>query len=66
MANAKTVDVEIRERYESTPDRPYWLAIVTTRRGYCYSCTFAGDKPSEEYVRQVWQNDRKAFAPHFS
>jgi hypothetical protein len=59
----RAVEVEIRERLESTPDRPLWRAIVTTTRGYCYSCTFAGDRPSEEYVRQVWQDDRKAFDP---
>ncbi len=59
----KTVEVEIRERFESTPDRPLWRCIVTTARGYCHSFTFAGDKPSEEYVRQVWQDDRRAFDP---
>lgn len=61
-----TVDVEIRERFESTPERPLWRAIVTTARGLCYSCTFAGDKPSEEYVQQVWKDDRKAFDPYYS
>ncbi len=60
------VEVEIRERFESTPDRPLWRCIVTTARGRCYSFSFAGDKPSEEYVRQVWQEDRKAFEPHYS
>lgn len=56
--------IEIRERFESTPDRPYWLAIVTTARGRCYSCTFAGDKPNEDHVRQVWLEDRQAFDMH--
>lgn len=60
------VDVEVRERFESTPERPLWRAIVTTVRGRCYACTFAGDKPTEEYVRHVWQDDRKSFDPYFS
>lgn len=58
--------VEIKERIESTQDRPLWRAIVTTKRGFCYSCTFAGDKPKEEYIQQIWRDDRKSFDPYYS
>lgn len=61
-----SVSVEVRERFESTADRPLWRAVVTTARGLSYSCTFAGDKPSDERVRQVWLDDRKAFDPYYS
>lgn len=63
---SNTVEVEIRERFESTPERPLWRCIVTTARGYCHYFDFTGDKPSEEYVRQVWQDDRQAFDPYRS
>lgn len=66
MKTAKRVTVEVKERFESTADRPLWRAIVTTARGRCYSCTFAGDKPSDERVQQVWTEDRNAFDPYIS
>lgn len=61
-----TVSIEIRERFESTADRPLWRAVVTTAKGRSYSVTYAGDKPSEEKVIQAWGEDRAAFEPYFS
>ena len=58
--------VEIYELFDSTPDYPYWRAVVTTTRGLCYSCVFAGDKPAEEHVLRAWRDDRRAFDPHYS
>jgi hypothetical protein len=67
MTATKTqVTVEVRERFISTKDRPCWIAIVTTARGRCFSCTWAGDKPTEETVLKAWREDRKAFDPYVS
>lgn len=60
------IQIEVRERFESTPDRQFWIAIVTTQRGRCYSCTYAGDRPTEDQVRQAWIMDRQSFDPHCS
>jgi hypothetical protein len=62
----KTVEVEVRQHPASTEQYPCWRAIVTTARGYCYSCTWAGDRPSDETVLQAWKEDRKAFDPYRS
>jgi len=57
------LQIEIRECLQSTPDYPLWRAIVTTK-GRCYASPFAGEKPSEEKVKQAWQEDRNAFDPY--
>jgi hypothetical protein len=62
--NRPAIQIEVREHRSSTADYPAWLAIVTTVRGYCYYVVYAGDKPSEEKVRQAWDEDRKAFDPY--
>lgn len=58
------LQVTIRERSVSKPGAEVWLLIVTTARGYCYSCSWTGDRPTEETVRQMWVENRKAFGPH--
>ncbi len=60
------VTIEVREHPSTTLAHPCWLAIVTTARGLCYFCTHAGDQPTEEHVRQAWQEDHKAFDPYYS
>lgn len=42
----------------------HWLCVITTARGYCYFCTWAGDRPSEETVLRAWREDRRTFAPY--
>ena len=56
--------VEIR-RHPRHPET-HWQAIVTTARGYCYACTWAGEPPTEETVRRAWREVRKAFDPHYT
>ena len=57
---ANELDIEIRERFESTKDNQLWEAIVSTG-GKSFRCTFAGDKPSVDHVKEVWKTDRAAF-----
>ncbi len=63
---APNIEVEVRSHPSSCPEYLRWLAIVTTARGLSYFCTFAGDKPTEEKIKQEWQKARKAFDPYFS
>ena len=57
-ARSQKVDVEVRGHLDSTPDRPLWKAIVTTRRGRCYFAIYAGDEPSAEKVAADYLADR--------
>jgi hypothetical protein len=64
MATAiQKIDVLIRDHPAS---KDHKQVIVTDRRGYSYSCSWAEPFPSEDAVRQAWLNDRKAFMPHYS
>lgn len=59
----REIQVEVRPHahYPAT----HSVGIVTTARGLCYSCTWAGEV-SEETVRRAWAEDRKAFEPYRS
>jgi hypothetical protein len=57
----REVQVEVR-RHPRLPET-HFIGVVTTRRGLCYCCTWAGEV-SEETVRQTWAKDRKAFDPY--
>ncbi len=61
-----SLTIAIRQHPSSTLGYPCWLAIVTTSRGLCYFCTQAGDKPTEEEIRQAWREDRRAFDAYYS
>ena len=52
------LQVEVRKDYASSPEYPMWRAIVTTARGRSYWTTYAGDRPSDEKVRQDYLADR--------
>lgn len=41
----------------------HFVAIVTTRDGYCYACTYA-DKPEEKAVRKAWRESNRDFLPY--
>ncbi len=58
-----TVTIEIKTIWGSTDHR---VAVVTTRRGFCYACTYAvgDDGLSEAKVLEDWKNDRRAFRPY--
>ena len=62
-AETSNIDVLIRS-HPSSAD--HVQAIVTTKRGYSYSCTWAEPFPDETTVRQTWFYDRKAFTPYYS
>lgn len=66
MKTKKTAGREVEVEVRPHPRLPetHWQAIVTTARGYCYSCTWAGDRPTDETVRQAWREDRRAFDPY--
>jgi hypothetical protein len=66
MTATHEIDIEIRERFlASDSGMKYWLAIVTTKSGRCYSATWAGAKPTIEMVYKAWVDDRKSFDPFF-
>lgn len=58
-----SISVYIRN-HPYSPDHKQ--VIVTTSRGYCYSCTWAEPFPDEETVRQAWKENRSDFAPYYS
>lgn len=65
MAKRKSsLQIEIRKHF-LYPDT-HWTAVVTTTRGFCYQCSWAGDRPTEEQVLKAWRTDRKAFLKHYS
>ncbi len=63
MKTSKKIDVTIRKHLHSLD---HWLVIVTTKRGYSYSCTWADPKPTEEQVKLAWVEDRQSFDPYYS
>lgn len=65
MNTTKTpVEIDIRQHWCSTPGRPVWLVIVTTNRGLRYYITYAGDRPDENTILEVWIKERNAFEPY--
>jgi hypothetical protein len=60
----KTATVQVEVKQHPHCPETHWLAIVTTNRGRCYCCTWAGEQPSDGTVLQAWQEDRGAFDPY--
>ena len=49
--------VDIKEEFNSTPERPMWRVVVTTTRGRSYRANYAGDKPDPKKVEQDFLED---------
>ena len=60
-----SIQVEIREHLVSTTESPKWLAVVTSK-GYSYYVVYVDIKPSEELIKKLWKEDKKAFSPYYS
>jgi hypothetical protein len=57
----RKIQVDIRNHPASSDHKQ---VIVTTARGYSFTCTWAEPFPDEETVRQAWSENRKNFAPY--
>lgn len=64
MMASKNIQVEIRP-HPRAPET-HRRAVVTTQKGRCYYCDWAEPWPTEEVVRQTWENDRRAFQPDYT
>jgi hypothetical protein len=60
MASKPRIDVDIRPQPASAV---HSLCVVTTCRGLCYFCSWAGT-PTPEQVIEAWREDRRDFEPY--
>lgn len=63
---ARKIDIDVRERFCPIPNERFWRAIVTTRSGRCWYVDYTGDKPSDEKIERLWNEERSAFEPYYS
>jgi hypothetical protein len=60
------IAIDVRPHQACAVNFPVWQVVVTTTKGLSFAASWAGDRPSDEQIRQAWREDRKSFDPHYS